>query len=130
MIYFAFLLCEWTLGYKHTEHQVAAAAARSHSNTFAAPLDAPNRSQIHCLNLTLTMILTFDALLDAQCVYTLKCALQIFKQQLTFKTRKRSRISIVLLQTSLYCDFCDMCMHLRVHCPNKFKTTRQFSLRA
>ena len=85
--FFTFVQGEWILRYNHT----------------TALLDAPNQPQIHCLNLTLTLILTLHALLDAWCVYTLKCALQIFKQQLTFKTRKCSRISIVFLQTSLYC---------------------------
>ena len=71
------------LRHNHTERQeerqaahqasVAEAAAASPMQVYGdASLDAPNGSQIHCINLTLHLPLTLDAPLDARCVYTLK----------------------------------------------------------
>ena len=46
-----------------------------------------------------------------------RCALWTFKQQLTSKVRARCGISIVLLQTSLYCGFRDtkLSVNLNLH---------------
>ena len=46
----------------------SAAAAASPGQVYGdAYLDAPNGSQIHCINLTLHLTLTLDATLDARC---------------------------------------------------------------
>ena len=61
------------------EHQVARQASMAETAAVSpmqvcgnASLDAPNGSQIHCINLTLHLLLTLDAPLDARCGYTLK----------------------------------------------------------
>ena len=64
------------LRHNHTEHQeecqAAVAAAASQMQVYGeASLDAPNESQIHCINLMLHLLLTLDVPLDARCVYTL-----------------------------------------------------------
>ena len=57
-----------------TDREAAAAASSVASGrlVFATSLDAPNGSQIHCLNLTLHLTLPLTLLLDAQSVHTLK----------------------------------------------------------
>ena len=70
-------------GYNHTERQAERQAARQASTLAAAAaspmqvygdasLDAPNGSQIHCINLTLHLPLTLDATLDARCGLALR----------------------------------------------------------
>ena len=71
------------LRHNHTERleerQAARQAAASEAAAVSpmqvygdASLDAPNGSQIHCINLTLHLTLKLDGPLDAQCVYTLR----------------------------------------------------------
>ena len=68
---------------RQTACQAAAAeeAAVSSMQVYGdTSLDAPNGSQIHCINLTLHLPLTLDMPLDARCVYTLNS--QVFLSRL------------------------------------------------
>ena len=59
------------LRHNHMERQAAAAASQMQVYGDAS-LDAPNRPQIHRINLPLHLPLTLDVPLDTQCVYTLR----------------------------------------------------------
>ena len=73
----------------------SAAVAASPMQVYGdASLDAPNGSQIHCINLMLHLTLTLDATLDARCGLAL-----------TVRVNSQLRLlrSLNLLNNGLYC---------------------------
>ena len=85
--------------FKLWTHRAAAAASAwasdwSHWNAFSAPLAAPNRPQIHCLNLPLILPLSLPLTLDARCGHTLT-AIKSFRRKRLWIIKQHGQLTKV-----------------------------------